>query len=318
MSRHRPRLARPVLAVALLGVVALGLTSIALARPGATNDKTFPYAVGLWGDLPYNDVQAQTGVPNLIADLNNADLAFSIHDGDLKAGSGTTGSVTPTTCADDLDSQALGYLNALNRPAMFTPGDNDWTDCDRGSNGGFNSLERLDHERQVFFATPFSQGKEKLKLEVQRDETCLSFAGYVDPTVAKLNDNTTLDLNQTANTRTRPAACVENRRWLYRGVMYVTLNVQGSCNNLCDKDPNPAEETARRAADIAWLKQSFAEAQQQHAAAVMLISQAEPGFDLSDGTRAPLRNPQTLAETDGQPDGFQAFLLAVRDEAIAF
>ena len=50
----------------------------------------------------------------------------------------------------------------------------------------------------------------------------------------------------------------------------------------------------------------------------MLISQADPGFDLSDATRAPLRDPKTLAETDGQPDGFQAFLIALRDEVIAF
>jgi len=34
---------------------------------------------------------------------------------------------------------SLGYLNALNAPAMFTPGDNDWTDCDRPPDGGFNS-----------------------------------------------------------------------------------------------------------------------------------------------------------------------------------
>ena len=43
---------------------------------------------------------------------------------------------------------------------MFTPGDNDWTDCDRPSNGGFSSLERLDYERKVFFSTPFSLGQE--------------------------------------------------------------------------------------------------------------------------------------------------------------
>jgi len=41
-------------------------------------------------------------------------------------------------------------------------------------------------------------------------------------------------------------------------------------------------------------------------------------WDLSDSTRAPLRDPKTLAETDGQPDGFQEFLLALRDEVIAF
>ncbi len=49
-----------------------------------------------------------------------------------------------------------------------------------------------------------------------------------------------------------------------------------------------------------------------------MISQANPGWDLSDPTRAPLRNPRTLAQTDGQPDGFQEFLLPLREEVIAF
>jgi len=53
-------------------------------------------------------------------------------------------------------------------------------------------------------------------------------------------------------------------------------------------------------------------------AAVMLITQADPGWDPSDGTRAPLRNARTLAETDGQPDGYQQFLIALRDEVVAF
>ena len=50
----------------------------------------------------------------------------------------------------------------------------------------------------------------------------------------------------------------------------------------------------------------------------MLIAQADPGFDGSDATRAPLRDPKTLAQTDGQPDGFQTFLTALRDEVVAF
>ena len=71
------------------------------------------YAIGLWGDLPYSDVQAQTGVPNLIADMNAQKLAFTVHDGDLKAGNGTPGSATPTTCSDALYVQALGFFNSL-------------------------------------------------------------------------------------------------------------------------------------------------------------------------------------------------------------
>ena len=70
------------------------------------------------------------GVPNLIADMNAQRLAFSVHDGDLKQGSGSP-------CDEALCNRSLGYFNALEAPAMFTPGDNDWTDCDRPANGGF-------------------------------------------------------------------------------------------------------------------------------------------------------------------------------------
>jgi hypothetical protein len=45
---------------------------------------------------------------------------------------------------------------------------------------------------------------------------------------------------------------------------------------------------------------------------------ADPGWDQADATRAPLRDPKTLAETDGQPDGFQSFLSALRDRVVAF
>jgi hypothetical protein len=66
------------------------------------------------------------------------------------------------------------------------------------------------------------------------------------------------------------------------------------------------------------MQQTFDVARTSRAAAIMFISQADPGWDQSDGTRAPLRDPKTLAETDGQPDGFQAFLVALRDEVVGF
>lgn len=250
------------------------------------------YAIGLWGDLPYSDVQALTGVPNLIADMNQQELAFTVHDGDLKAGNGTPGSVTPTTCTDALYVQALGFFNALKAPVVFTTGDNDWTDCDRPSNGGFSSLERLDHERALFFSTPFSLGQHRMRMEVQSTPLCLGVGG--------------------------PTPCVENRRWTIGGVTYATLNIQGSCNNLCDTAPDPLEFAARNAADIAWMQETFAVAEARGSSAIMLISQADPGWDLSTGEGAPLRDPKTLVETDGLPDGFHDFLVALRDQVIAF
>jgi hypothetical protein len=271
--------------IALAAIAAVALAAgVAVGGNGATNKKTFEYAIGLWGDLPYSATQ-EAALPNLIADMNDAQLAFTVHDGDLKAGSGSP-------CDNALYTRALGWFDSLQGAAMFTPGDNDWTDCDRASNGGFSSRERLDHERQVFFSTDQSLGTNPLTQEVQTDPTCLGVSG--------------------------PTACVENRRWTAKGVTYATLNVQGSCNNLCDTAPDQAEWAARNAADIAWLKQTFAEAEANGSAAVMLISQADPGFDSSDATRGPVRDPRTLVETDGQPDGFKELLAAVRDQATQF
>ena len=81
---------------------------------------------------------------------------------------------------------------------------------------------------------------------------------------------------------------------------------------------DPVEFAARNHANIVWLQETFAEAMERGSAAVMLIAQANPGWDLTDPTRAPLRNARTLVETDGAPDGFVDYLTALRAEVIAF
>jgi hypothetical protein len=270
----------------LLGLTLPFLVSVtsSLVVAQENEKRNASYEIGLWGDLPYSSAQ-EVGVTRLIDDMNSQGLIFTVHDGDIKAGSNSL-------CENALYTKGLGYFNALEAPAAFTPGDNDWTDCDRPSNGGFNSLERLDYERQILFSTSFSLGRRRLIQEVQTAPMCLGVKGAVP--------------------------CVENRRWTVGRVTYATLNIQGSCNNLCDTAPNPKEFAARNAANIAWMKDTFRAAKERNSAGVMLISQADPGWDLSDPTRAPLREPKTLVQTDGQPDGFKDFLLALRDEVIAF
>ena len=264
-------------------------------RGGHDDNGRNSYAIGLWGDMPYSTEQATVGIPNLIADMNSQRLAFTVHDGDLKTGNGLP------VCDDALYTTSLNYFNSLVAPAVFTPGDNDWTDCDRPNNGSFNSLERLDYEREVFFSTPFSLGKHRMRQEVQRDALCLGLTTHDPNTWAKIK-----------------VPCVENRRWTVGRVTYATLNIQGSCNNLCGDGADADEYNARNQANIAWMQETFAAAKARKSVAVMFISQADPGWDQSDTTRAPLRDPMTLAETDSDPDGFKDFLVALRDEVIAF
>ena len=60
-------------------VVAAAITTgLAVGGNGETNKKTFEYAVGLWGDLPYSDVQISTGVPNLLAVMSWARDALTL------------------------------------------------------------------------------------------------------------------------------------------------------------------------------------------------------------------------------------------------
>ncbi|KXZ50033.1 hypothetical protein GPECTOR_18g185 [Gonium pectorale] len=272
-------------------------------------DPLAPYSFGLWGDVPYSQEQITVGVPNLIADMNAHNLAFSVFNGDWKQGSNSP-------CDEALYNRSLGYLNALSAPAAFTPGDNDWTDCDRANNGGYNSLERLDYERKVFFSTEYTNGVRKLRQEVQTAPLCPGYSA----------------------TRPYPLVpCVENRRWTLNGVVYMTPTCRvggGSCNNLCDVNPDPEEFAGRNAANLAWLNETFAAATASGAAAVVLITQASPGWDLSDSTRAGRRDPRTLAfqpprllangtaicgdDPSYTVDGYADWLPAVRTHAVRF
>jgi len=47
--------------------------------------------------------------------MNQQQLVFTVHDGDLKQGSGSP-------CDDALYQRALGWFNSFQSAAMFTPG----------------------------------------------------------------------------------------------------------------------------------------------------------------------------------------------------
>src|SRR6185295_3599447 len=81
--------------------------------------------------------------PNLIANMNDTKLAFSIFDGDLKNGS--------ERCDDLLYTSARDLFNTFVAPVVVLPGDNDWTDCHRANNGSFDPIERLVFERSIFY-----------------------------------------------------------------------------------------------------------------------------------------------------------------------
>ena len=116
-----------------------------VAGPAARADGgTFSF--GLWGDMPYARAKDQPKIAPLIADMSASDIAFSLYDGDIKDGS--------SKCSDDVYTDAIKMFDALQKPAVYVPGDNEWTDCHRTNNGGYDNLERLTYLRKMAFASP--------------------------------------------------------------------------------------------------------------------------------------------------------------------
>src|SRR5262249_12263863 len=113
------------------------------------------YTIGLFGDMPYNAL-GRAQYPNLLADINASHVAFSVFDGDLKAGG-------DGSCSNDLYLTAIANFNKLKDPLIWLPGDNDWTDCwgryGPSSAPFFDPLDRLNLERTLFASSPQSLGK---------------------------------------------------------------------------------------------------------------------------------------------------------------
>jgi hypothetical protein len=243
------------------------------------------YTIGLFGDMPYN-AQGKADYPYLLRDVNDSKVSFSMFDGDLKAGG-------DGPCSDSLYTNAIAGFNSLERPLVWVPGDNDWTDC-WGRYGPATApfsdpIERLNHERQLFTSTSQSMGKKTLTLTRESSEGG-AYSLYS-----------------------------ENVRWTYGPVVYLGLNVQGSNDNYPyhDTDPYPrtdaeiqrqqSEEIARKAADLHWLDEGFAYAKQIHAKGVLIVWQADPNFN----NEQHLTNPH-----DG--DAFSDYVNALRTQTLAF
>jgi hypothetical protein len=177
-----------------------------------------------------------------MAEMDRENLSFVVHVGDIKSGS--------EDCSDAALRDILGVFGASAHPLIYTPGDNEWTDCHRYSNGGYDPLERLARLREWFHAGDFALGRRKLKLERQSSEP--AYSEYR-----------------------------ENVRWEAGGAMFVALNVSGSGNNYRGprKKGGPvAEFIERSAANRAWLAQAFAMAREKKLAGILIAMQGNPGF----------------------------------------
>ncbi len=200
-----------------------------------------PVSFGLFGDTPYNQWE-KDNLPDLMAQMDRENLAFIVHDGDIKSGS--------SLCSDEALKDILNLFQSSATPLVYVPGDNEWTDCHRRSNGRYDPQERLKKLRELFFTGDVSLGRRPMNLERQSSDP--AFAAYR-----------------------------ENVRWEAGGALFVGLNVSGSNNNFSSGKSShgpTAEFIARSAANRAWLDRAFALAGSRKLAGILIVIHANPGF----------------------------------------
>jgi hypothetical protein len=274
-----------LIACLLVLLLAAG-TALAQSPRAATEVQaggTGPFVFVAFGDMPYCQPQAPEACPGefgrvarLMRDINAANPAFSVFIGDTKGGS--------EVCSDDRLLQPFTWMTLSAAPLVYTPGDNEWTDCWQDRTGRYDALERLGFLRARFFRDDRSLGRGQMRLTRQADVD----AGH------------------------RPY--VENARWTRSGVVFATLHVTGSNNNRpTEPGETPAsnppagameEFQARDAANLAWLASTFAEARSASAPAVVIAFQAEINYVQRCGR--------------GQDSGLRGFRDALIREAGAF
>jgi hypothetical protein len=244
---------------------AVSLAGLSLVAQSSTADSNYDsdsFTVALWGDQFYseNNDLKALRTQQIIDSINAHGLAFTLYTGDTKAGH--------SECTDQaIGSDIRKIFDALSAPTIYSLGDNEWTDCHRTSNGSYNPQERLDYLRTFFFSADHSQGKSPLTLTRQAKDG---------------------------------GAYSENSRLIKNGVMFVSLSIPGSNNNLvatekqCRKESKRTAEDckaateeyqARNAANIQWLETAFEEARVNKHQGLVLLIQADIffPFELSDG-----------------------------------
>jgi Calcineurin-like phosphoesterase len=215
-----------------------------------------PLTLAVFGDAPYGASNADTAAfdatPAFVDGVNHdPKVDLVAHVGDIHSGS--------QKCTVAYDQSVADTWKAFKDPLVYTPGDNEWTDCQKtkelaGSDFGGDPLQNLAAVRAIFFPrTGYTLGGRPKQVLSQ----------------AQLGEGT-------------DAAYVENVMWEQSDTLFVTLNLPGGSNNDADnwfgqpRTQAQTDEIAQRTqADLDWLSQAFDRADADGAGSVVILEQAD-------------------------------------------
>jgi Calcineurin-like phosphoesterase len=143
----------------VLFAAVLSQSAVADDRMGDDRRHDEKFTVAVFGDWPYNQ-NLLANAPLLVNSINaDPDVSLIIHVGDIHSGSmacTSAGILPPIPTSNPGWNQPIYYqFQQFNAPLVYTPGDNEWTDCQKTKE--FKSgdpLKELASVRSLFFARP--------------------------------------------------------------------------------------------------------------------------------------------------------------------
>jgi hypothetical protein len=229
---------------------ALVAAIVSLAYVGVSDAQNQKFQFAVIGDTSYSKV-AEQEFDRLMGVLNKEPLAFVVHVGDFEADP-TPYERSPDKitmpCTDENYQRVLTTFQKSANPFILTPGDNDWSDCVKLKARKFDPMERLAKVREMFFPEGRSLGQKTIAVDSQAKEA--HFKPYR-----------------------------ENLMWSLNGVTFATLHIVGSNNNKGVTLEMDVEHAERTKANIVWMKKAFADAKAKNSIGLVLLTQANPGFE---------------------------------------
>jgi hypothetical protein len=95
-------------------------------------ERSFHFCV--LGDMPYYLPEDYERFDNVIEAVNREKPAFTVHVGDTKSGG--------SPCSDETVQRTWDSFSKFDHPLIYTPGDNEWTDCHRKAAGSIFRIEQ--------------------------------------------------------------------------------------------------------------------------------------------------------------------------------
>jgi hypothetical protein len=262
-----------------LALIALSAAS-AIADPSDDHARSNTLTVAVYGDSPYGTTPTDTdqfvATPAFIDSINaDPDVALVLHVGDIHSGK--------QFCTLDYDQSVYALWTGFDDPLVYTPGDNETTDCHKKAEGGgaYNAVtQQIDYVVDAGGnPVDYAKGDPVANLALIRS----IFFPHPSLTLGA-HKQFVLSQSLAYDRRFRSdGKFVENVLWVQGGALFVTIDLPGGSNNDTDVWYGAPVETQaqtqtreeRTGADLRWLDFAFKLAKAAHVKGVVIGAQAD-------------------------------------------